>query len=581
MKDRCNEKHSFFRRLLALILCLMCFFSMTTFSGKIVRADDAENPETVSVSDNVGDTEAQSDESNINAASEQSDESNINAVANDYWGGGGSSSSGYTFTVDPTLNNTEMIYFAYHSSSDVTDSVNFQTATSGQTITLNNFNSNSQAGYVVFFVKPNSNYLLVGAGATGNNDIYSIDGNKGNISSYPSIAKLVSQAKELGYVGVLGYMRAAQNNSGMSQSLEITSQSPDITVSATPDKKSGVKPNDVVNFTISITPGKTTRGLETVQGVNATSLTINGNVIDTSSLTWTKDSSGNYTATVAYTASQADCASGTVELNVEAEVTYSCKLNVSDDQSIGSTAVITKSASTSCDIAPKNRIVYHVSHEGDYASYPSDIDQVPYDTAEHYAGDTVAVDNTYGTAAVEDKTNGGEWTFDGWYTSEDLDPDTKVTSVVMGNDTINLYGKWTFQAKYVDLTVTKLVTGNIGDRSKEFAFSITIGGETKNFTLKHGESQVFQVPIGSIVSVSEDAESESGYTTSYQIGDGEKVEASSASVTVGTDNMSLTFTNDKETVIDTGIFDNPVPYYVILGVTASFAAWMLLKKKTH
>lgn len=578
MKDRCNEKHSFFRRLLALILCLMCFFSMTTFSEKIVRADDAETPETVSASSNIDDTEAQSDESNINAASEQSDESNINAVANDWWGGG---SSSYTFTVDPTLNCTDMIYFAYHSSSDVTDSVNFQTATSGQTITLNNFNSNSQAGYVVFFVKPISNYLLVGAGATGNNDIYSIDGDKGNISSYPGLSSLVSQAKELGYVGVLGYMRAATDNRNMSQSLEITSQSPDITVSAIPDKKSGVKPDDVVNFTISITPGKTTRGLETVQGVKATSLTINGNKIDTSSLIWTKDSSGNYTATVAYTASQADCASGTVALDVTAEVTYFCRLNVSDGQSIGSTAVITKSATTSCDIAPKNRLVYHVSHEGDYASYPSDIDQVPYDTAEHYAGDTVVVDSAYGTTAVADNENGGEWVFDGWYTSENLDPDTKVTSVVMGNDTINLYGKWTFQAKYVDLTVTKLVTGNIGDRNKEFTFSITIGEETKTFTLKHGDSQVFQVPIGSTVTVSEDAESESGYTTSYQIGDGEKVEASSASIIVGTDDMSLTFTNDKETVIDTGIFDNPVPYYVILGVAVSFAAWMLLKKKTH
>lgn len=141
------------------------------------------------------------------------------------------------------------------------------------------------------------------------------------------------------------------------------------------------------------------------------------------------------------------------------------------------------------------------------------------------------------------------------------------------------------------LTVSKTVTGNLGDRQKEFNVTVTFnapdektvreaisyidGAETKTIpanwtngtaiakiTLKHDESVTFtNIPYGVTYTVVEDDYTSSGYTASYVFSDSEKkVDSNSDTVTI-TNNKG----NDN---IDTGIGLDSLPYIMILAMVA-------------
>ena len=610
MKKKVSKVNGIIRRLLLLVLCIACLAGMATVQVSATSTDSKDAKATTSAdataSQATSSTEkkasqarssaeekegttkssAKGTETKVEASAEEKETDTKSSEDTKTEGKGKSSSSASTaslaantpqtiandntFSVTPVLQNMDVVYFAYHSASDVTSSITFTPVTSGNTVVLNNFNSSNQAGYVLFFVKPQDNYLFVGAHGTGNNDVYSIDGDKGNISTYPGISNIVAQAKAKGYVGVLGYMRDVGVYSDMSQIITLKAESPNISVSATADKTTGVKPGDVVTFTVTVTPGQTEKGVGTVEGVTATKITINDKEVSYDDLK--KDSSGNYVTTVQYTVTQADCDAGTVELAVDAKVDYSNVLGVSDGQSIGSTATISKSAQTSCQIAPKNRVVYRISYKGDGVdamTKPDAITKKPDDVINVYKGTTVDVVTDYGTDAVYDTTNSGVWTFDGWYQG-----DQKVSQVTMGEDTIYLDGTWTFTRKTVALTVSKEVSGNLGDTSKSFSFTVACDGlalEDANFSLKHGESKEITLPMGATVTVTETATD--GYSTSYSINDGEKTAGNSVTKTFAYDDTSakIIFTNEKNGTIDTGFYDNNSPYLLLLTMTLGTA----------
>ena len=83
--------------------------------------------------------------------------------------------------------------------------------------------------------------------------------------------------------------------------------------------------------------------------------------------------------------------------------------------------------------------------------------------------------------------------------------------------------------KYGDLTVSKIVAGNAGDKNKDFNFTVTLSDKTINrvygdleftdgvatFTLKHGESKTAtNLPAGIEYEVTETEENQDGYVTS-------------------------------------------------------------------
>lgn len=199
--------------------------------------------------------------------------------------------------------------------------------------------------------------------------------------------------------------------------------------------------------------------------------------------------------------------------------------------------------------------------------------------------------------------DGTVYTFDGWYTNQDC---TEGSKFDFDEDTIK--EDTTFYAKYVpasaNLTVSKTVTGKLGDTNKAFTFTITKADGTAanitdtnieiseadrakvewkgngQFTLKDGASIIFKnLPSGEYKIVEDDYTGEK-YDTSWQIGtDGEVHEKNStATVTIGTTEQTVHFTNHRTLEPDLGVLLDTLPYIVILAVVAGGVALLMLRK---
>ena len=197
--------------------------------------------------------------------------------------------------------------------------------------------------------------------------------------------------------------------------------------------------------------------------------------------------------------------------------------------------------------------------------------------------------------------DGTVYTFDGWYTNQDC---TEGSKFDFDEDTIK--EDTTFYAKYVpasaNLTISKTVTGKLGDTNKAFTFTITKADGTSaniteaniettdntravwqgngKFTLKDGASIIFKnLPSGEYKVIEEDYSGEK-YDTSWQIGtDGEVYEKNStATVTIGTTEQTVHFTNHRTLEPDLGVLLDTLPYIVILAVVAGGVALLMLRK---
>lgn len=191
--------------------------------------------------------------------------------------------------------------------------------------------------------------------------------------------------------------------------------------------------------------------------------------------------------------------------------------------------------------------------------------------------------------------------FDGWYTNEACTGNKfDFENGTITQDTI-------FYAKYVpasaNLTISKTVTGKLGDTNKAFTFTITKADGTSaniteaniettdntravwqgngKFTLKDGASIIFKnLPSGEYKVIEEDYSGEK-YDTSWQIGtDGEVYEKNStATVTIGTTEQTVHFTNHRTLEPDLGVLLDTLPYIVILAVVAGGVALLMLRKR--
>lgn len=198
--------------------------------------------------------------------------------------------------------------------------------------------------------------------------------------------------------------------------------------------------------------------------------------------------------------------------------------------------------------------------------------------------------------------DGTIYKFYGWYTNQDCTADSKFD---FDEDTIA--EDTTFYAKYVpasaNLTISKTVTGKLGDTNKAFTFTITKADGTSaniteaniettdntravwqgngKFTLKDGASIIFKnLPSGEYKVIEEDYSGEK-YDTSWQIGtDGEVYEKNStATVTIGTTEQTVHFTNHRTLEPDLGVLLDTLPYIVILAVVAGGVALLMLRKR--
>lgn len=205
---------------------------------------------------------------------------------------------------------------------------------------------------------------------------------------------------------------------------------------------------------------------------------------------------------------------------------------------------------------------------------------------------------------IKPAADGTVYKFEGWYTDKNFTPESKFDFTA---DTIS--ADTTFYAKYVpasaNLTVSKTVTGKLGDTNKAFTFTITKADGTPvnitianieiseadrakvewldngKFTLKDGASITFKnLPSDEYKIVEEDYSGEK-YETSWQIGtDGVVHEKNStATVTIGTTEQTVHFTNHRTLEPDLGVLLDTLPYIVILAVVAGGVALLMLRKR--
>lgn len=203
---------------------------------------------------------------------------------------------------------------------------------------------------------------------------------------------------------------------------------------------------------------------------------------------------------------------------------------------------------------------------------------------------------------IKPAADGTVYKFEGWYTDKNFTPASKFDFT---EDTIS--ADTTFYAKYVpasaNLTVTKTVTGKLGDTNKAFTFTITKADGTAanitdanveiseadsakvewlrdgKFTLKDGASITFKnLPSGEYKIVEDDYTGEK-YETSYVVDSGTPVNGQEATVTIGTDAKQIDFTNHRTLEPDLGVLLDTLPYIVILAVVAGGVALLMLRKR--
>ena len=206
-------------------------------------------------------------------------------------------------------------------------------------------------------------------------------------------------------------------------------------------------------------------------------------------------------------------------------------------------------------------------------------------------GNTWVATPKYGTTK---KVGNITYRLDGWYTDEACTNEFNFATMTIHTDT-------TFYAKYVpasaNLTISKTVTGMLGDTNKAFTFTIksadgkaltitdadivensadvTFNTTNNTFTLTHGDHITLSLPVGSYV-VEETAVD--NYTAKYKIGSDAEIEGRSATVTLSDTNQTLAFTNHCTLKPDTGVLLDTLPYIVILAVVAGGVALLMLRK---
>ena len=246
--------------------------------------------------------------------------------------------------------------------------------------------------------------------------------------------------------------------------------------------------------------------------------------------------------------------------------------------------------------------------------------------------------------------DGSKWVFDGWYPENDAGTGPDETAAItkwpykVSEDELTNYGGdrvVNFYAHYKkatsNVTITKQVTGLLGDTNKEFAFNVSItqngaactGVTAKkgdqmvsltDFTLKHNETVTLEnVPIGATITVTEVTPGEH-YTVSATGHSGEQnggnnviftyVAAANTATASDADEADLMLLSmDEDTAVDadgdavaydvgakvknnqiivtnhcgllpdTGVLLDTLPYIVILAVVAGGVALLMLRKR--
>ena len=210
--------------------------------------------------------------------------------------------------------------------------------------------------------------------------------------------------------------------------------------------------------------------------------------------------------------------------------------------------------------------------------------------------------------------DGVKYRFVGWYNNEKLTGNPVDFNSLVINKNMIFWAKYEPEAS--SITISKTVTGLLGDTNREFQFNLcvkttldtnnvtysktTVNGTTVTgtlsspindvktqmdddgytykypFTLKHGESVTFEnLPVGTYRIEEDEADH---YETKYTIGSTE-ISGRTATVELKSTPQTVAFTNHCDLLPDTGVLLDTLPYIVILAVVVGGGILLMLRKR--
>ena len=262
------------------------------------------------------------------------------------------------------------------------------------------------------------------------------------------------------------------------------------------------------------------------------------------------------------------------------------------------------------NVASKNvRTFYYTENEVTINYRVVDVGTGFVDTDKQFYSETLKV--TTGSAAGTTAVPADTYKFVGWYTDPN-DENTLVSrettfvpnKVEIGKDgedkPILGYVAATYYAKFeldvTTITVLKKVEGNFADKSANYRFvmtfiaeegkdfsnvrlndsATTLGtGKTLTFELgDKGEAKISNVPIGAKINFEEQFATDKGYTVTINNVATDKVE----NYVVGV-NPHFEVVNTRNTIPDTGVSLDALPYILIIACVAAIGAFVIIRRR--
>ena len=255
-----------------------------------------------------------------------------------------------------------------------------------------------------------------------------------------------------------------------------------------------------------------------------------------------------------------------------------------------------------CALSIKSKSVFTAKF---WVKDPGETDYTQVDAKNYKTGDSV-VETTKAEIGSTKEVNGIIYVLDGWYPENETGgayKDQKITNwnytpnaTDLADGTVNFYAHYT--PLYTSVNIKKLVTGNMGDKSKPFHFKVSVVKGNTNLPFKIDKTQytdpteitlsdnqttaLTQVPVGATVTITED--NYSGYTTSCTIDGSASAGGRTATISNIQQNNEnaaheVTFTNNKEAIPDTGLNLGTTPYILALGIVALGAGLLLFGRR--
>lgn len=257
-----------------------------------------------------------------------------------------------------------------------------------------------------------------------------------------------------------------------------------------------------------------------------------------------------------------------------------------------------------CALSIKSRSAFTAKF---WVKNPNDTEYTQVDAKNYKTGDSVIKTEQGENEKVID---GITYVLDGWYPENDgggACGDQKITTwphrptdPELADGTVNFYAHYI--PLYTTVNIKKIVTGNMGDKSKAFHFKVSVVNGNINLPFNIGATQysgsaditlsdnqttmVTKVPVGATVTITENDYSGSRYTTSYTRGGSDSTIGNTAEISniqqLNEDENTaheVTFTNNKDAIPDTGLDLNTTPYILALGIVAAGAGVLLFRRR--